>query len=300
MNTRSNVTGPAIALVALTAIWGYNWVVMKVALLYAAPLTFAALRSVLAAAALFGVLLVLRKPLAPARGWALVGLGLLQTTGFVGLVALALQTGAAGKSAILAYTMPFWTLMLAGPLLSERVKGVQWLAVALAAAGLFAIFNPWQGDIGTIDALWALGAAWCWAGGNILAKRMELEGDELLNVSAWQTLFGALTLCVLALWLDAGEAIRWTVPFSLALAYNVVLATALAWLLWLFALSRLSAGATGLASLGTPVFSLFVAWLQLGELPSRAEAVGMALILLALAVLSIAGWMRYVRTPTGT
>jgi drug/metabolite transporter (DMT)-like permease len=299
MNKRNNVTGPAIALAALTAIWGYNWVVMKVALLDAAPLTFAALRSVLAAAALFGVMILLRKRLRPVRGWPLVALGLLQTTGFVGLVALALQTGAAGRSAILAYTMPFWTLMLAGTMLGERVKGVQWLAVALAAAGLFAILNPAQHEFGTLDALWAIGAAWCWAGGNIVAKRMELDGDELLNVSAWQTTFGAITLWLLALWLDAGEPIRWTVSFSLALAYNVVLATALAWLLWLFALSRLSAGATGLASLGTPVFSLFVAWLQLGELPSRAEAVGMALILFALTVLSVAGWMRYARTPAG-
>jgi drug/metabolite transporter (DMT)-like permease len=290
----------AAALAVLTAIWGYNWVVMKVALVDAAPLTFATLRSLLAAVALFAVLVVMRRPLAPRRGRALVLLGLLQTTGFVGLVSLALETGAAGKSAVLAYTMPFWTLPLAGLMLGERVQGLQWAAVALAAAGLVGIVNPWQGTVGGADTLWSLGAALCWAAANVVVKRMDLDGEELLNVSAWQTAIGSVGLGLLAVAFDVGEPIRWTASFSLALAYNVVFATALAWLLWLFALSRLSAGAAGLASLGAPVFSLAAAWLQLGEVPSRAEAAGMALILAALAVLSIAGWRRRAaRSPAG-
>lgn len=291
--------GPAVALALLTGIWGYNWVVMKVALADATPLTFAALRSLLAAAALFVVLVLTRRPLAPRRPGALVLLGLLQTTGFVGFVALALQSGAAGKSAVLAYTMPFWTLVLAGLMLGERVRGMQWLAVALAGAGLVGIVDPWRNTVVTADTLWALGAAWSWAGANIVVKRMDLDGDELLNVSAWQMGVGALGLGALALFAGVEESVRWSVSFSLALAYNVVLATALAWLLWLFALNRLSAGAAGLASLGVPVCALAAAWLQLGEVPTRAEAAGMALILGALAVLSIAGWRRFSRTPAG-
>ena len=130
-----------------------------------------------------------------------------------------------------------------------------------------------------------------------MVKRMQLKTDELLNVSAWQMAVGALGLCGLALCVDS-EAVRWTTSFSLALTYNVVLATALAWILWLYALSRLSAGATGLASLGAPVFSLGAAWLQLGELPTQWEAGGMALILIALVVLSLAGWRRFARAAT--
>ena len=97
----------------------------------------------------------------------------------------------------------------------------------------------------------------------------------------------------------ADESVTWTLSFSLALAYNVVFATAIAWILWLFALNRLSAGAAGLASLGAPVCALAAAWLQLGELPTPAEALGMGLILGALAVLSLVGWRRFSRTPAG-
>lgn len=288
--------GPAAALVFLTGIWGYNWVVIKAALAYAPPLTFSALRSALSAAALFVVLVLMRRPLAPVRGRALVLLGLLQTTGFVGLVALALEGGAVGKSAVLAYTMPFWTLLLARPLLGERVHGLQRLAVGLAGIGLVGILSPWSDTLDAGASLLSLGAAWCWAASNIIVKRMNLAGDELINVSAWQMVVGALGLGALALLIDS-EPVRWTTPFSLALAYNVVLATALAWLLWLFALNRLTAGAAGLAALGAPVVSLLAAWLQLDELPTRSEALGMILILAALAVLSVAGWRRFARAP---
>lgn len=281
--------GPAVALAALTAIWGYNWIVMKIALLDAPALSFAALRSLLSAIALFLVLAVLRQPFKPARGRSLALLGLLQTTGFVGFAALALETGAAGKSAVLAYTMPFWTLLLAAPLLGERLHRKQWPPVALAALGLVGILSPWSETLDVAASLFALGAAWSWAASNMVAKRMQLHGSELLNVSAWQMVFGGIGLALLALALD-DQPIRFTPGFSLALAYNVFLATALAWLLWLYALNRLTAGASGLASLGAPVFALVAAWLQLGELPTAAEAAGMALIVVALGWLSAAGW----------
>ncbi|WP_428101423.1 DMT family transporter [Candidatus Rariloculus sp.] len=284
--------GPAAALTALTAIWGYNWVVMKFALADSPALTFSALRSVLSAAALFVVLISLRRPLKPVRGGAVIALGVLQTMGFVGFAALAVEVGTAGKSAVLAYTMPFWTLILAGLFLGERMRGVQWLAVLLAAGGLVGVLSASEASFGIADSLYALGAAWCWAVSNIVVKRIKLKGEEILNVSAWQMLLGGVGLSALAIVLDT-EPVRWTVSFSLALGYNVVFATALAWLLWLFALNRLSAGVTGLATLGAPPFALAAAWLQLGEVPARSEAVGMVLIVCALTCLSVSGWQAF-------
>ena len=284
--------GPAAALTALTAIWGYNWVVMKFALADSPALTFSALRSVLSAAALFVVLVALRRPLKPVRGRAVIALGVLQTMGFVGFAALAVEVGTAGKSAVLAYTMPFWTLILAGLFLGERMRGVQWLAVLLAAGGLVGVLSPSEASFGIADSLYALGAAWCWAVSNIVIKRIKLKGEEILNVSAWQMLLGGVGLSALAIVLDS-EPVRWTVSFSLALGYNVVFATALAWLLWLFALNRLPAGVTGLATLGAPPFALAAAWLQLGEVPARSEAVGIVLIIGALTCLSVSGWQAY-------
>ena len=290
--------GAAVALAALTLIWGYNWVVMKLALVHAPAMTFSALRSLLSAASLFIVLLVLRRPSRPARGYSLLWLGLLQTTGFVGFAALAVETGAAGKSAVLAYTMPFWTLLLAPPFLGERLQRRQWPAVALAAVGLIGILSPWSESLDGAASFYALAAAFVWAASNVVAKRMELSSSELINVSAWQMLYGGLVLTAIALMFD-DQPIRFTAGFSVALAFNVIFATALAWLLWLYALNRMSMGASAFASLGVPVVALAAAWLQLGELPTLPEAIGMTLIVIALGWLSAAGWRQATHDAAG-
>lgn len=83
----------AAALILLALIWGYNWVVMKIGLGYAQPFAFAALRTFLGALGLFLVLIVLRRSLRPQAVSFTIVIGLLQTTGFVGLLMWALQSG---------------------------------------------------------------------------------------------------------------------------------------------------------------------------------------------------------------
>src|SRR5665647_1958449 len=151
----------AAALILLALIWGYNWVVMKIGLGYAQPFAFAALRTFLGALSLFLLLIVLRRSLRPqAVGFTIV-IGLLQTTGFVGLLMWALQSGGAGKTSVLTYTMPFWLLLLAWAFLGERLRGTQWLAVGLALAGLLLVLSPWrlQGAFSSFLALAAHEAA---------------------------------------------------------------------------------------------------------------------------------------------
>ena len=115
---------------------------MKIGLGYAQPFTFAALRTFLGALSLLPLLIVLRRSLRPqAVGYTIV-IGLLQTTGFVGLLMWALQSGGAGKTSVLTYTMPFWLLLLAWAFLGERLRGTQWLAVGLALAGLLLVLEP--------------------------------------------------------------------------------------------------------------------------------------------------------------
>ena len=66
----------------------------------------------------------------------------------------------------------------------------------------------------------------------------------------------------------------------------MVLANAVAWFLWLYALHSLPAGAAGLGTLSIPVVGVVAAWIQLGEVPTLVEGIGMILIIAALAVLA--------------
>jgi len=277
-----------LALVVLGPIWGYGWVATKVALGYSQPLTFAALRIVLSAACLFVVMLVMRRPLRPPPlGWTAL-VGLLQTTLFVGCVIVALKTGGAGKVSVLTYTMPFWLLLLAWLFLGERLHGLQWVAVALAFAGLVLVVRPWHIG-GALSGVLACTGGLAWAGAALVVKLMQRRHHvDVLSLTTWQMTLGAIPLVVLAALTYSGGP-QWTTGFIWGLAYTVLLANAVAWVLWLYALHSLSAGAAGLGTLAIPVVGVVAAWLQLGERPSAGEAAGMALIVAALVIIAVRG-----------
>jgi drug/metabolite transporter (DMT)-like permease len=216
-----------LALALLALIWGYNWVVMKIGLEYAQPFTFSALRTFLGALSLFALLLVLRRPLRPPPLGYTIVIGLLQTTGFVGLLMWALDSGGAGKTSVLTYTMPFWLLLLAWAFLGERLRGVQWLAVALALAGLVLVIEPWHLQ-GAFSSALAVAGGFCWAASAVVVKRLQARQEvDILSLTTWQMLFGSLPLVLIATltWQGGPE---WTTQFVLALVYNVILANALA------------------------------------------------------------------------
>lgn len=282
-----SVRSAALALMVLSVIWGYNWVVMKEAMKYSGPFDFAALRTVFGALSLFIVLLWLKKPLRPVELKFTLLLGLLQTTGFTALSQWALVAGGAGKTAVLAYTMPFWVLLMAWPLLNEHIRGLQWLAAGLAFAGLIFIFDPWQAHGTFASSVLAILSGVSWAASAIVAKKLRSRAQvDLLSLTAWQMLLGAIALMIIAL-LVPSRPIEFTVNFIGTLIYVTILGTALGWLLWLYILHSLPAGVASLGSMGIPVVGVLAAWLQLEELPTGAEITGMLMIVAALALLSL-------------
>ena len=276
-----------LALFLLTIIWGYNWVVMKLAVQYASPFQFAALRTFFGALILFMVLFLSKRPLALKEFPTMLALGLLQTCGFTGLLIWALVNGGAGKTAVLSYAMPFWVMLFAWPILGEKVQGWQWFAVAFALFGIVLIFDPLHisGDI--VSMLMALASGISWAISVIVSKKLHQRRPDLdlLNITAWPTLLGSLPIMVVALILPA-PSIVWSNTFIYTVIYSIFLSGSLGWVLWTYALQRLPAGIASMASMLAPVIGVAAAWLQLGERPSHIEFFGMLFIGLALIIIS--------------
>lgn len=280
--------GALYALAALTLIWSYNWIVMKQALQYSGPFTFSALRYVFGTLVLFGLLALRREPLAPPPLGPTLALGLAQTTGFQALVQLALVGGGAGRTALLAYTMPFWVVLLAWLVLRERPSARQWLCLAIAATGLACVLEPWRGLGGMRSTALALAGGLSWAISVVLAKRMFASGKVgALQLTAWQMLLGTLVLVALAL-LVPERPIEWAPGYVAALAYNALLPAGVGWALWLYIVQRLPTHVAGLTSLAVPMTGVLLAWAILGERPDAAEATGIALIAAALLALNFA------------
>ncbi|MGH8400631.1 MAG: DMT family transporter [Gammaproteobacteria bacterium] len=290
-----HMDGPAFsALGALMLIWGYNWVVMKVALQYAAPFDFAALRTFFASLLLLlPVLLLRRQALRPRRIRPVLLLGFLQTACFVALVNTALVHGGAGKSSVLVYTMPFWVALFAPLVLREHFRRSQLPALLLAFTGLLLIIAPWQQRPELVSSLLALGAGFMWALSVLVAKTIPISDTwELVALTGWQMLFGSVILIVIDQ-LVPSHPIHWTGPFIAALLYNIGPGNALAWFLWLFIVTRLPASVSGLNALAIPIVGVLAGWLQLGERPGLVEAAGMLLVFIALTLLAFS-----MRRPT--
>ena len=274
------------ALVAMVVIWGYSWVVMAIALRHAHPFDFAALRVAIASALLFLVVALRARSLRlPRYGMAML-LGFLQVGLFVALSHFALLHAGPGKTSVLVFTMPFWMIVFAHFIVHERMGGAQWLAVALAFAGLALIVAPW--NLSSIaGSLLAVAAGAVWAITAVLSKRWPIAATDPLLFTAWQLLFGAVVLGVLA-FLHPHEPIRWNFEFAWTLAFSAVLATAIGWWLWTYVLAHTPAGIAGLNSLGIPVIAVLASAIQLGERPPPLELAGMLAIGIALALL---GWL---------
>jgi drug/metabolite transporter (DMT)-like permease len=287
MRARALSRSGLAAAAALSLLWGYTWVAMKEALRFADPFDFAAIRTVAGALLLFAAMLWSGRTPRLRAGGRVFWFGLCQTAGFNGFVSWALLDGAAGKTAVLVYTFPFWTLLLAWPLAGERVRGAQWLVVALAAAGLALVLEPWH-LAGTLAAkLLALATALCWALSAVLAKRWRLhEALDLGSLTAWQMLFGGAVLAAIACAVPS-RPIEWTGYFWAILVYCTLGGTLLGWMLWLYVLERLPAGMAGLSIMAVPGLGVLFSRWQLAERPGAVELAGMVLIGASLALLSI-------------
>lgn len=279
--------GPLLALVLLSILWGYGWAALKIGLLDAEPFRFTALRMSLSAVSLLLLLRLSGRPMRPRRIPELFRLGMIQTAALFTLSTWAVHEGSAGRVAFLVYTMPFFTLLFAWPALGERVRGMQWVAVLVAAAGLAAIIQPWHLHGSMTSNMLAVAAGAVWALAAIMVKRLQQrEPMDLISMTAWQMAFGCVPLLAVAWWIPEAPVV-WSARFVFILILIAVVITAAGWLLWVYALNNLSAGLAGLATLAAPPIAMVSSAIHFGERPDLFEMSGMVLIAVALLVLSV-------------
>lgn len=282
------------ALLIMSLLWGYGWTAIKIGLLDAPPYKLTAVRMLASALCLLVMLPLTGRPLTPRRLPELARLALVQTSLLFTLSTWAVAHGSAGRVAFLVYTMPFFTLLLAWPLLGERVRGAQWLAVVLAAVGLAAIIQPWALGDKLASSILGLGGGMAWALGAIMVKKLQRRAPmDLLCMTAWQMLIGCVPLVIIALSVDE-PAIVWSPRFVGTLTLMAVAITAFGWMLWMYALDNLDTGTAGLATLITPIIAMVSSHYTFGERPGQLELLGMGLITLALLSLSWQG-LRHLR-----
>lgn len=292
---RSWLIPPILALA-----WGLNWPAVKIMLTALPPFTMRWVGLGSAAVLLFALALARGRHLRPDRGtWrALTASGLLNVAAFTLCTAFAQLHTTTARAAVLAYTMPMMSALLAWALLGERLDRRGAGALALGSAGIVLLAWPALQNLGGpaqpatswLGVGMPLLAALAWALGTVVAKRWPLRGDRLVN-TAWQLLIGA-ACGALGAWSVSERLPAVIAPAALAaLAFHVVVATAFAYVLWFVLLERLTATVSALTTLMVPVVGVLGAMALVGERPSTADWIGFVLVL-AGAALVLLRWRR--------
>lgn len=284
MNRHLPLTHSLLAL-AVVAVWGTNFVVIRYALDVLPPLALAVLRFALAflPAAFF-----FKRPRVPWR--QLAAYGVLIGVGQFGLLYLAIRSDIApGLASLIVQTQVFFTIGLVMLFEGERPRTYQVAALALALVGLAWI--GWRSEAAGATPLGlalVLLAALSWSAGNLVGRRAGPEVD-MLAYMVWSSAFAVPPLLVLSLAVE-GPATVWSGLSHagwgtwLAVAWQAFGNALFGYAGWAWLLSRHPAAAITPWALGVPVFGMASAAWLLGE-PMPAWKVGAsALVIAGLAV----------------
>jgi drug/metabolite transporter (DMT)-like permease len=259
----------AAALVAFSALLGFNQVVIKVVNEGLQPVFWAGLRSAGAVICL-GAWMVLRgRPprIAPGTLWAGLLIGALFAAEFV-LLFLALDLTSVTRTSVIFYSMPVW-LTLAGHVLlpGERIAPRKAAGLALAFAGVawaIADRGGQGGHASLAGDLCALGAAFGWAGIALCARATPLARVAPEMQLFWQLAVSAPILLLVAPLF--GPFVRDLAPIHLwGLGFQVVVIASFGFLSWLWLLSRYPASGVASFSFLSPLFGVSFGWALLGE-----------------------------------
>ena len=226
---------------AVMAVWGTNFVVIRLGLDHLPPLLFAALRFTLA---VLPTMFLLPRPPVPWR--KLAAYGLLIGAGQFGLMFIAISWYITpGLASLVIQLQAFFTIGLAAYLTGERVQRFQFAALLLSVAGIGVILVHTDAATTPLGLALVLVAAVCWAGGNVVVR--STPKVNMLAYVVWASLFSAPPLFVLSFAFEGWPAIRDGLAHSDlatwgAVLYQTVANTLFGYAAWGWLLSRYPGG----------------------------------------------------------
>ncbi len=269
-------------------LWSTGFIVAKLGLPYAPPLTFLILRCLGALAVLLPLVLLFRAPWPRGQILHIAVAGLLLQAGYLGGVWAAIKLGMpAGLTALIVGMQPILTAAGAS-LIGERVRPRQWLGFVLGLSGVALVVYAKLHLTGLTAAgiLLCVFALFCITAGTMYQKRwcpsFDLRTGTVIQFGA--TVIALLPLAIVLEDLDpAFSSVSWTTDFIVAWLWSIF-ALSIGAIFLLFTLIRRSQ-ATEVTSLLylTPPTTAVMAWVLFGEAFSPLALAGMAVAVLGVA-----------------
>jgi drug/metabolite transporter (DMT)-like permease len=277
--------GVPVAWVTLCVVWSSTWLAIKIGLRDLPPISFVAIRFLIAIIVLVAVSIG-RTRLLPLRRNDYIVLaitGVLMFAVNYTLLFWAELHVSSGLAAVLQATIPIFGMMFAHWMLPDEPLRLQKLGGAIIALGGVAVicgrllgFNgrlAFWGGVGVV-----IGAASA-AFANVLVKARSIQLAPGM-LAAWQMIFGIAPLLVLGFAVDGNPArFHWTAMSLFCLLYLAVIGSALTFLLLYWLLPRMTVAQLQSISLITPPGAVMLGWLLGGETFPISSLLGAALVL---------------------
>ncbi|HEU5287981.1 MAG TPA: DMT family transporter [Candidatus Limnocylindria bacterium] len=277
--------------VAVALCWSGSWTFGKLGVALVPPIELSAIRFGLAGALMLAIALAVRAPLGLERWPLLVLSGGFGIFAYNALVFVGLTMAPASDGALIVPTInPVLTVLFAA-FIGERVTANKIAGLAIATVGAVLVIAAATGLTFTgqrlAGDLLMLGGAASWSAYATLGAITTRRGSPL-GVTAVASLAGAAMLFPLG-FLEKGYADvpSWPASAWLDIAYLVVFATTVGFVLFYWAVRRFGAGMASMVSYLVPIFALVQAVLILGEQPAPLEIVGGAIILAGVRVATL-------------
>jgi drug/metabolite transporter (DMT)-like permease len=283
------------AWLTLCIVWSSTWLAIKVGLQDLPPISFVAIRFVIATVVLVAVSIGRVRLLPINRGDYVV----LAVTGVLmfGLNYTLLFWGelyvSSGLAAVLQATIPIFGMLFAHWMLPDEPLRLQKLGGALLALGGVALICSRLLDFGGVWAFWggvgiSLGGAAAAFSNVVLKKRAMTLAPAML--AAWQMFFGVLPLLLLGLIVDGNPArFHWTRMSIFCLLYLAIVGSSFTFLLLYWLLPRMTVTNLQTISLITPPGAVMLGWALGGEKFPLWSLLGAAVVLVGV-------WMIFRRT----
>src|SRR5215469_9047125 len=277
--------GVPLAWLTLCIVWSSTWLAIKIGLRDLPPVSFVAIRFLIAIIVLLAVSIG-RARLLPLRrkDYAVLAItGVLMFAVNYTLLFWAELHVSSGLAAVLQATIPIFGMFFAHWMLPDEPLRLQKFAGAIIALGGVALicgrllgFNgplAFWGGLGIVFG--AANAAYA----NVLVKARAIQLAPAM-LAAWQMIFGIAPLLVLGFAIDGNPArFHWTTMSVFCLLYLAVIGSALTFLLLYWLLPLLTVAQLQSISLITPPGAVMLGWLLGGETFPISSLLGTALVL---------------------
>ncbi|MBK5277292.1 MAG: EamA family transporter [Bacteroidia bacterium] len=252
-------------------IWGTTFLAIRIGVHEFPPFLFAAIRQIGAGLFLTAIVFITQKPKLPNfRYFAQMAvMGFLMITLSNGLVSWAEVFVDSGIAAIICSLMPVLVILINLSVnRSELPNTMIVIGAIIGLAGIVLIFSEHLQSFAdpnyTIGILLIFIAIVSWAAGSILVRKSNQNSNLFLN-AGMQMLLGGIFCLPLSFMFDDLTLIHWTLPTIYSLVYLSIFGSAIAYVMYYYAISKLPMTLVSLYSYINPLVAVTLGSLILNE-----------------------------------